>query len=151
MRPATLLKRLWHRCFPVNFAKFLKRPFLQNTSSGCFWCFLLIPLKNEKSENQRFSDVSNGRGSGEVKRELFLFFFNMYLRSKNHYDPSIFLEYIALQRVPGIHWRTRIVAGNQHIIRTFTLAHSKQKVMTKIFQKHQKPHSETISDHSHKN
>ena len=32
-RPATLLKkRLWHRCFPVNFAKFLRKPFLQNTS-----------------------------------------------------------------------------------------------------------------------
>ena len=33
MRPATLLKmRLWHRCFPVNFTKFLRAPFLQNTS-----------------------------------------------------------------------------------------------------------------------
>ena len=30
---ATLLKkRLWLRCFPVNFAKFLRTPFLQNTS-----------------------------------------------------------------------------------------------------------------------
>ena len=30
---ATLLKkRLWHRCFPVNFAKFSRAPFLQNTS-----------------------------------------------------------------------------------------------------------------------
>ena len=29
LRPATLLKnRLWHRCFPVNFAKFLRIPFL---------------------------------------------------------------------------------------------------------------------------
>ena len=29
VRPATLLKkRLWHRCFPVHFAKFLKTPFL---------------------------------------------------------------------------------------------------------------------------
>ena len=28
LRPATLLKkRLWHRCFPVNFAKFLRTPF----------------------------------------------------------------------------------------------------------------------------
>ena len=28
LRPATLLKkRLWHRCFPVNFAKFLSAPF----------------------------------------------------------------------------------------------------------------------------
>ena len=29
LRPATLLKKsLWHRCFPVNFAKFLRTPFL---------------------------------------------------------------------------------------------------------------------------
>ena len=28
LRPATLLnKRLWHRCFPVNFMKFLRTPF----------------------------------------------------------------------------------------------------------------------------
>ena len=34
LRPATLLKeRLWHRCFPVNSAKFLRTPYLQNT----FW------------------------------------------------------------------------------------------------------------------
>ena len=33
LRPETLLKkRLWHKCFPVNFAKFLRTPFLQNTS-----------------------------------------------------------------------------------------------------------------------
>ena len=33
LRPATLSKkRLWHKCFPVNFAKFLRTPFLQNTS-----------------------------------------------------------------------------------------------------------------------
>ena len=32
-RPATLLKKsLWRRCFLVNFAKFLRAPFLQNTS-----------------------------------------------------------------------------------------------------------------------
>ena len=31
LRPATLLKmRLWHRCFPVNFAKILSSPNLQN-------------------------------------------------------------------------------------------------------------------------
>ena len=28
-QPAALLKkRLWHRCFPVNFAKFLRAPFI---------------------------------------------------------------------------------------------------------------------------
>ena len=32
-RPATLFKkRLWRKCFPVNFAKFLRTTFLQNTS-----------------------------------------------------------------------------------------------------------------------
>ena len=32
LRPATLLqKRLWHRCFPVNFAKCLRPPILRNT------------------------------------------------------------------------------------------------------------------------
>ena len=33
LRTATLVKkRPWHRCFPVNFMKFLGIPFLQNTS-----------------------------------------------------------------------------------------------------------------------
>ena len=36
-QPATLLKkRLCHWCFPVNFAKFLRTPFLAEHSSGCF-------------------------------------------------------------------------------------------------------------------
>ena len=35
--PATLLKKtLWHRCFPMDFAKFLGTSFLKNTSGGCF-------------------------------------------------------------------------------------------------------------------
>ena len=39
LRSATLLKkRLWHRCFLMNFAKFLRTPFVQNTFStkDCF-------------------------------------------------------------------------------------------------------------------
>ena len=29
LRPATLLKKwLWHRCFPVNFVKFIRTPFI---------------------------------------------------------------------------------------------------------------------------
>ena len=32
LRPATLLKkRLWQRCFPMNFAWFLRAPFLENS------------------------------------------------------------------------------------------------------------------------
>ena len=37
LRLASSLKtRLWHRPFPMNFAKFLRTRFLQNTSGGCF-------------------------------------------------------------------------------------------------------------------
>ena len=37
-RPATLLKKtLLHRCFSVNFAIFLRTPFLENTSGIVFW------------------------------------------------------------------------------------------------------------------
>ena len=49
-----LWQRLWHRCFPVNFEKFLKTPFLQNTSGRLLlwfmafsdWEFLLQRFKN---------------------------------------------------------------------------------------------------------
>ena len=39
LRPAIVLKnRLLHWCFPINFAKIFRTPFLQNTSGSCF-CF----------------------------------------------------------------------------------------------------------------
>ena len=42
VRPATLLKkRLWHGCFPVNFAKFSRTPFLQNTSGWLHLSFIV--------------------------------------------------------------------------------------------------------------
>ena len=38
-----LCQRLWHRCFPVNFAKFLRTFFLQNTSGRLFlYDYLLV-------------------------------------------------------------------------------------------------------------
>ena len=46
LRPATLLNRLNRlrfSCFPLNFAKFSKTPFLQNTFGGCF-CVSLSEL-----------------------------------------------------------------------------------------------------------
>ena len=40
LRPESLLKiRLWYKCFPVNFAKFVRTLFLQNTSG---WLILAI-------------------------------------------------------------------------------------------------------------
>ena len=41
LRALTLLKkRLWHKCFPVNFVNLPRKSFLQNTSSGCFCIWL---------------------------------------------------------------------------------------------------------------
>ena len=48
LRPATLLKkRLWHRCFSVNFAKFLRTPFLQNTSGRLVLLFFFIFARSQ--------------------------------------------------------------------------------------------------------
>ena len=43
MRPATLFKKkkLWHKFFPVYFANFLRRLFLQNTSGRLLLIFIL--------------------------------------------------------------------------------------------------------------
>ena len=44
LRPATLLKkRLWHRCFPVNFTKFLKTPFYRTPPDDCFCSAFFLP------------------------------------------------------------------------------------------------------------
>ena len=44
LRSATLLKRtLWHRCFPVNFAKFLRTPFL---TEHLRWLLLVLDIRN---------------------------------------------------------------------------------------------------------
>ena len=50
----TLLKRrLWHRCFPVNYVKLLKAPFLQNTS-GRLLLFIISPCRTEYLKNSFF-------------------------------------------------------------------------------------------------
>ena len=47
--PATLFKkRLWHRCFPLNFAKILRIPFSQNASGR-----LLLDKQHFLAENPR--------------------------------------------------------------------------------------------------
>ena len=42
-----LKNRLWHRCFPLNFAKFLRTSFLQNTSG---WLLLKLQTGNFKKK-----------------------------------------------------------------------------------------------------
>ena len=53
--PATWLKkRLWHGCFPVNFAKFLRTPFSQNT----YGRLLLQSQKTYAREKQLYNDLN---------------------------------------------------------------------------------------------
>ena len=56
LRPATLFQRkLLHSCFPVNFAKFSRTLFLQNTSGQLLLCFMefsdweILPQNFKKS------------------------------------------------------------------------------------------------------
>ena len=48
-------KRLWHRCFPVNFAKFPRTPFLQNTSGRHLLNFSLRCGFSEVATHRCFS------------------------------------------------------------------------------------------------
>ena len=66
-KPTTLLKkRLWHRCFPVNFSKFLKTPFLKNT---CF-CFLNLPAVERSLLNQCNEIFQTSRSSKSKKDRM---------------------------------------------------------------------------------
>ena len=62
-RPATLLKkRLWYRSFPVNFVRFLRTPFLQNTSGRHL---LLFPLETAYSSNNSHNAYKNADGNSK--------------------------------------------------------------------------------------
>ena len=39
VRVSIFIKLLWDRWFPVNFEKFLRRPFYRTPLDDCFWCF----------------------------------------------------------------------------------------------------------------
>ena len=57
LRPATLFKKiLWHRYFPVNFAKFLRTPFYRTPPDDCFCTFFLfwfVCLKETTCESRK--------------------------------------------------------------------------------------------------
>ena len=56
LRPATLLKkRLWHRCLPVNFAKFLRTPISIERLRWLLLCYRMRGLEKECHPCQTFS------------------------------------------------------------------------------------------------
>ena len=81
LRPATLLKkRLWHKCFPVNFAKFLRTPFLQNTSG---W-LLLTKLHDPNMAKMRLPCLDlRGLLNGMNMPWHFVFSFSFFLLRNN--------------------------------------------------------------------
>ena len=54
-------KSLWHRCFPVNFARFVRTPFLQNTSGRLLlsfrWLKLSLNLERSFTEKMEFDFI----------------------------------------------------------------------------------------------
>ena len=57
LRPATLLKkRLWHRCFPVNFAEFLRTTFL---TEQLRWLLLKTSINSQILSMAYYVNVSN--------------------------------------------------------------------------------------------
>ena len=88
LRPATLLKkRLWHKCFPVNFAIFLRAPLLQNTSG---W-LLLTKLHDPNKRKMRLPCfdlrwILNGMNMSWHSLFSFLFFLfrNNVIREQLH-------------------------------------------------------------------
>ena len=82
--PATLLKRrLWHRCFPVIFAKFLRMPFL---TEHLRWLFLMVLIT---PRNQGFPDVFSRYRKGALicnKSNTFISFILPLCREKLYAD-----------------------------------------------------------------
>ena len=55
VRPATLLiKSLWHRCSPINFAKFLRKFFLRNTFARLLLFSIMVMLLPKTSTTKLF-------------------------------------------------------------------------------------------------
>ena len=75
LRPAILLKKsLWHRCFPVNFAKFLRTPFLQNISGRLLLYFEEI-IKNDFTQlRAEWLNANNYFPGSQTNIEIFTWF-----------------------------------------------------------------------------
>ena len=74
-----LKKRIWRRCFHVNFVKFLRTPFLQNTSVVAYGDDSLYLICEDGKEHNRYAVVvmiggPNGRHVQKKLRIFNLFF-----------------------------------------------------------------------------
>ena len=67
--------RLWHRCFPVNFVKFIRAPFLTEH----FWWLLLFTAKFALLICQGFNSVCTISLVLHHLHEFYFFPYNFYL------------------------------------------------------------------------
>ena len=77
-RPATLLKkRPWHRCFLVNFVKFVRTPFSQNTSG---WLLLKVSFNIFSNISKSPLEwVGKGYNKDKITKVTYRFYFNINL------------------------------------------------------------------------
>ena len=82
-----LKKRLWHKCFPLGFVKFLGTPFLQNTSGR-------LPLFEWCISNQRYQYYNEhyfqGRYGGLVLKTQC---YNIHIRYSQKFFSVLFCNF----------------------------------------------------------
>ena len=92
--PATSLKkRLWHRCFPVDFAKFLWTPLLQNT----FGRLVLYSEPSQICKMQFYEKILNGWKSLNIFAKSFVLYLmeNFILCAVIHvFILEVFMDYL---------------------------------------------------------
>ena len=86
LRPATLFKkRLRHRCFPVNFAEFLRATFLQNTSGRLLLCFMAFnDWKSYRNASKTFAIGKSTVVSIVIYRNILSNFENLKWNSQSN-------------------------------------------------------------------
>ena len=74
LKACNLLKKIpQHRCFPLNIAKFLRLPILENICEGLlFYCFNGSLLHGPKGSRSSFDDSVRLQGSSHGSSFLFL-------------------------------------------------------------------------------
>ena len=90
-------KEIWHRCFPVNFVKFLRTPFLENSSGrlllNVYFCKDVPWRKFQLRNNQNFGNQTQDKCFLKwvvrfpLDKESIILFCNLYLTwsDKSHW------------------------------------------------------------------
>ena len=91
--------RLWHRCFPVNFVKFIRAPFLTEH----FWWLLLFTAKFALLICQGFNSVCTISLVLHHLHEFYFFPYNFYLFLDIIYF-WIFLFYGTSRKTLAVYW-----------------------------------------------